>query len=241
MDVGHIALFLTLDLMARIFSPYDLNPSGANPLRDILPSCIDSGTREGADPAVRHRNQRSHRARARLPQCGADAGYLFASACLPTIFQAIEIEGEAYWDGGYAGNPTITPLVRECASSDTVLVQVNPVERPARRAAPAISSTASMRFRSTQAIQGAAHDRGAASGGRCRAAVRVRAGRACVSIASRATMTNLGHSSKLNAEWEFFAMLRDEGRRSAESFLDAHAWDLGVRSTLDLDALLDHI
>ena len=47
-----------------------------------------------------------------------------------TMFQAVEIGGEAYWDGGYAGNPTITPLVRECESSDTILVQVNPVERP---------------------------------------------------------------------------------------------------------------
>ena len=54
---------------------------------------------------------------------------LLASACLPTLFQAIEIDGEAYWDGGYSGNPTITPLVRECASRDTLLVTVNPVER----------------------------------------------------------------------------------------------------------------
>jgi NTE family protein len=49
--------------------------------------------------------------------------------CLPTLFQAIEIDGEAYWDGGYSGNPTITPLVRECTSRDTFLVAVNPVER----------------------------------------------------------------------------------------------------------------
>jgi NTE family protein len=58
---------------------------------------------------------------------------------------------------------------------------------------------------------------------------------------SSATMTELGYSSKLNAEWDFFAMLRNEGRRSADAFLDAHASDLGVRSTLDLDAFLDHI
>ena len=59
---------------------------------------------------------------------------LLASACLPTMFQAIEIDGEPYWDGGYSGNPTITPLVRECKSQDTILVQINPVERTARRA-----------------------------------------------------------------------------------------------------------
>ena len=55
---------------------------------------------------------------------------LLASACLPTMFQAVEIDGENYWDGGYSGNPTITPLVRECQSHDTILVQINPVERP---------------------------------------------------------------------------------------------------------------
>ena len=55
---------------------------------------------------------------------------LLASACLPTMFQAIEIDGEAYWDGGYAGNPTITPLVRESDAQDTILVQINPRERP---------------------------------------------------------------------------------------------------------------
>jgi len=54
---------------------------------------------------------------------------LLASACLPTMFQAIKIDGEPYWDGGYSGNPTITPLIRECKSQDTILVQINPVER----------------------------------------------------------------------------------------------------------------
>ena len=55
---------------------------------------------------------------------------LMASACLPTMFQAVEIDGEAYWDGGYSGNPTMTPLVQECVSDDTILVAINPVERP---------------------------------------------------------------------------------------------------------------
>ena len=54
---------------------------------------------------------------------------LLASACLPTMFRAIEIDGQAYWDGGYSGNPTITPLVRECASEDTIIVPINPIER----------------------------------------------------------------------------------------------------------------
>ena len=55
---------------------------------------------------------------------------LLASGCLPSLFQAVEINGESYWDGGFAGNPTLTPLVRECSSNDIILVQVNPIERP---------------------------------------------------------------------------------------------------------------
>jgi NTE family protein len=61
--------------------------------------------------------------------CEITPDVLLASACLPTLFHAVEIDGESYWDGGYSGNPTITPLVRECTSRDTILVQINPVER----------------------------------------------------------------------------------------------------------------
>ena len=78
------------------------------------------------------------------------ADVLLASACLPTMFQAIEIDGEPYWDGGYAGNPTLTPLMRESDAHDTILVQINPRERPDRPRTAARSSTGSMRFPSTR-------------------------------------------------------------------------------------------
>ena len=124
-------VFLAFDLAARLFSPYDLNPGGANPLREILAECVDFG-RVAQSPIrlfVTATKVRTGRGRVfRNAELTPDV--LLASACLPTLFQAIAIDGERYWDGGYAGNPTITPLVRECAASDTVLVQVNPVERP---------------------------------------------------------------------------------------------------------------
>ena len=75
---------------------------------------------------------------------------LLASACLPTMFQAIEIDGEPYWDGGYAGNPTITPLVRESDALDVILVQINPTERARRRAPRPRSSIVSTRSPSTR-------------------------------------------------------------------------------------------
>jgi len=117
--------------MARVFSPYDLNPRGVNPLTGILADCIDF-KRVAQAPIklfVTATNVRTGRGRV-FRNAALTPDVLLASACLPTMFQAIEIDGEAYWDGGFAGNPTITPLIRECASSDTILIQVNPVERP---------------------------------------------------------------------------------------------------------------
>src|ERR1700731_376712 len=122
--------YVAMDLMARVLSPYDLNPLGLNPLRTILVESIDFD-RLAAAPIklfITATNVRTGRGRIfRNAQITPDV--LLASACLPTMFQAVEIEGEAYWDGGYSGNPTITPLVRECSSRDTILVQINPRER----------------------------------------------------------------------------------------------------------------
>ena len=90
---------------------------------------------------------------------------LLASACLPTLFQAIEIDGEAYWDGGYSGNPTITPLVRECTSHDTLLVAVNPVERQGTpRSAREILDRLERGFLQRHAAEGVAHDCAVAPG-----------------------------------------------------------------------------
>jgi NTE family protein len=234
-------MFLTLDLMARIFSPYDLNPHGANPLRDVLVKCIDF-KRVATSPLklfVTATNVHSGRGRV-FRNADLTPEALLASACLPTLFQAVEIDGEPYWDGGYSGNPTISPLVRECSSSDTILVQVNPVERHGtpRTARDIINRLNEVSFNATLlkelrmiAVLRHVADPGNSEGARW-------AGMRIHRITSDA-MQDLGYSSKLNAEWEFFCMLRDEGRRSAEHFLAAHGGDIGERSTLDLDVMLD--
>ena len=236
-------IFLALDLAARVFSPYDLNPRGANPMRDILAECVDF-TRLAQSPIrlfVTATNVRTGRGRVfRNAELTPDV--LLASACLPTLFQAIEIDGEPYWDGGYVGNPTITPLVRECASSDTVLIQVNPVERPGtpRSARDILDRLNEVSFNSPlmKELRLIAVLRQVANTGDCEGARW--AGMRIHRIAS-AMMTELGYSSKLNAEWEFFCMLRNEGRRCAESFLEEHLQDLGRRSTFDLDSLLENV
>lgn len=127
----------------------------------------------------------------------------------------MEIDGEAYWDGGYSGNPTITPLVRECASKDIILVQINPVERSgtprtAREIANRVNGVSfdAMLLKELRMI---ALLRQVADPGDCEGALwaRMRVHR----IAS-AVMAQLGYSSKLNAEWAILSFLRDEGRRT---------------------------
>lgn len=232
--------FVVMDMMARVFSPYDMNPLGINPLRRILVSAIDFGLIANASIKLFITATNVRTGRGRIFRNGElNADVLLASACLPTMFQAVEIEGEHYWDGGYAGNPTMTPLVLECDSHDTILVQINPIERAGapRSAREILNRLNEVSFNAVllkelrmMALLRTAQD----PGGECRRWASMRMHR----VASPA-MVNLGYSSKLNAEWRFLTMLRDEGRATAERFLAAHGNDLGQRSSLDLEELLE--
>jgi len=233
--------FLALDMASRVFSPYDLNPAAWNPLHGILSESIDFG-RLAASPVkvfVTATCVRTGRPRIfRNADVSADA--LLASACLPHLFQAIEIDGEAYWDGGYSGNPTISPLVRECSAHDTLLVQINPVERPGtpRSSGEILSRVNEISFNTPllKELRMIALLRQVVDAGRSEGALwaHMRMHRI-----TSARMVELGYSSKLNAEWAFLTMLRNEGRRAASEFLDRHGNDLGKRATLDLDDLLE--
>ena len=143
-------MYVAMDLMSRVVSPYDVNPMGKNPLREILADLIDFEVlaQSPIHLFITATNVRTGRGKV-FKNAEVTPDVLLASACLPTMFQAIEIDGEAYWDGGYSGNPTLSTLVRECKSHDTILVPINPIERRACRAPPARSSTASTRCPST--------------------------------------------------------------------------------------------
>jgi len=235
--------FIAMDMMSRVFSPYDFNPKGANPLREILSDLIDF-ERLAKSPIklfVTATSVSTGRGRVfRNADLTVDA--LLASACLPTMFQAIEIDGDAYWDGGYSGNPTMTPLVRECDSSDTILVQINPVERPGapRLAADILNRLNEVSFNAVllKELRMIALLRQVANleNGESEKWAHMRIHR----IASD-EMVKLNASSKLLAEWEFLCMLRDEGRRSAQEFLERHGDDIGVKSSFDLDQLLERV
>jgi NTE family protein len=232
--------YVFMDLMSRVLSPYALNPLDLNPLRGILKESIDF-SRLATSPIKLFITATSVRTGRGCIFRNAEitAEVLLASACLPTMFRAIEIDGEPYWDGGFTGNPTITPLVRETDAHDSILVQINPRERSEtpRTAADILNRLNEISFNSPLmkelrmiALLRQVADPGSGEGTRW---AQMRMHRIMTDM-----LTQFGASSKLNAEWEFIAMLRSEGRRAAGDFLDADGKYLGKRSTADLDALL---
>ena len=232
--------YVFMDLMSRLVSPYDLNPFGHNPIRAILEDSIDFAHLNEAPIRLFITATNVHTGRGRIfRNSEITPEVLLASACLPTLFQAIEIDGEPYWDGGYAGNPTISPLVRESNATDIILVQTNPRERrdTPRSASEILNRLNEISFNAPLmkelrmiALLREAADPGTGEG--CRWA-RMRTHRILTD-----KLADFGASSKLNAEAPFLHMLKDEGRKTAEDFLKSHGADVGKRATADIDVLL---
>ena len=126
---GVLQLF---EVMSRYVSPYQLNPFNYNPLRELIRQVIDfERLRQGA--AIKlflsATNVRTGKIKV-FTDKEITADCVLASACLPFLYQAVEIDGEHYWDGGYMGNPALFPLIYSCQSPDILIVHINPIERP---------------------------------------------------------------------------------------------------------------
>lgn len=240
-SLDHSPMFVFMDSMSRLFSPYQFNPGGNNALAPILDKEIDF-ERLRQSPIkvfITATNVRTGRPRV-FRNADLTPEVLMASACLPTLFQAVEIDGESYWDGGYSGNPTLAPLVSELKSDDTILIPINPVERPGTPKTPAeiLNRLNEVSFNAVliKELAMMALLRRNASGlsdpEGCEWA------RMRVHIVRNSIMDKLGYSSKLNAEWDFLSMLKEEGRKAAEEFLAANGDNLGKTSTIDIDQLI---
>lgn len=238
--LDHSPLFVTMDIMSRLFSPYDFNPAGTNALTPILEKEINF-ERLRSSPIklfITATNVRTGRPRI-FRNADITPDVLLASACLPTLFQAVEIDGESYWDGGYSGNPTMAPLVNELVSNDTILIPINPVERPGTPKAineilnrlneVSFNAVLIKELHMMELLRQIA-DPGNSEGAEW-AKMRVH-------MVPNKVMDKLGFSSKLNAEWDFLNMLREEGRKAGEEFLTEHGDSIGKRSTLDLGLLV---
>ena len=239
-SLDHSPGYLAMDIATRVFSPYDLDFGLPNPLAAILADVVDFARLPQAPVKLFITATNVHTGRPRVFR-NADLSpeALLASACLPTMFQAVEIDGQAYWDGGYSGNPTMTPLIDECVSDDTIIVGINPVERPGtpKTGRDILNRLNEVAFNAVllKELQMMALLRSVADPGNEKTAhwARMR-----VHLIRSEMMVELGSSSKLNAEWDFLTMLRDEGRRAAEAFLAEHGEALGTRSTLPIEYLL---
>jgi NTE family protein len=235
--------YIAADLMSRLFSPYDLNPFDINPLREIVRQTIDFDSvnrPEAPKLFLAATNVRTGRPKIfRQPDITAES--VMASACLPTMFKAVEIDGEAYWDGGYMGNPALFPLVDECEARDCVLIQINPFIRTEvpKSAADIMNRLNEITFnaalikelRSIVLLWELIHHENLDRQAYRDARIHV--------IADNDTMQSLGVSSKMNAEWAFLTFLRDKGRAAADAWLAAHFDDIGVRSTFDVSWVLE--
>lgn len=229
------------DLFSRVASPYDFNPLNLNPLRDMISNMIDFEKIRAHDHFkifVAATNVHTGKVRVfQRHEMSADA--LMASACLPFLFQAVEIDGVPYWDGGYMGNPVLYPLFYQSKTPDIVLVSINPIERNTTpRSARDIQDrlneitfNASL-LRELRAIDFVARlvDDGKLPHESYKHMLMHR-------ISADHDMEELTASSKLNAEWDFLIFLRDLGRKTAQQWLVDHFDDLGQRSSLDLRAL----
>src|SRR3954453_1405670 len=214
---------LVFDILSRLLSPYQLNPLNHNPLRQPLEAVVDfERLNRGSAIKLFLSATNVRTCKGRLFTCAevrADA--VLASACLPFMSQAVEIDGEAYWDGGYMGNPAIYPLIYHCETPDVVVVHINPMNRPdvptsARDIMNRINeisfNSSLMREMRAIAFVGRMIEDGKMCGTQMKA-MRIHA------IDAEDVMQGLGVASKLNADWEFLLHMHDIGRARAEAWL----------------------
>lgn len=235
--------YLFFDHLSRVFSPYELNPMNINPLSDVIRAQVDFervNRCQAMKLFVTATNVRTGRPKIfTQPDISVDA--MLASAALPFMFQAVEIDGEAYWDGGYAGNPALYPLVDDCDARDLVLVQINPFQRNEvpTRARDIINRLNEITFNASLIKElrsiGLLKDLIRSEGIEQEQYRDMR----LHCIHGEDDLCSLDASSKLNAEWEYLCYLRDLGRRRTEAWLAQHKADIGQRSSFNPDWLLE--
>ena len=237
------------DSLTQTFSPYQWNPLNINPLVDILRASVDFErlNRTGEIGLfVSATNVQTGMLRI-FRNSELSAEVVMASACLPQLFQAVEIDGNTYWDGGYLGNPPLLPLIAESDPSDLLIIQLNPASRKdtPRNAADIAGRLNEITFNASllQELKNLARLKRALSeeptDHRFRQDVFNRVRDLNVHrIAADEAAYILGLRSNLDPEWEFLMRLHGLGARAAEAFLKQHWGDLGKQSTLELDTLL---
>ena len=244
-NVSLVPAFKMMMQFAHYFSPQQLNPFDVNPLRKILLAQVDFERLRSESPLklyIAATNANTGQVRMfRSPEISADA--ILASACLPQMARPVEIEGESYWDGGYAANPAIYPLFYECKSSDILMVLLTPLKHKVtpHSVQEIKDRVLELAFNSTflREMRMFAHARDYASesffpiGRLERRLVRLN----FHVIDAQEQMHEFKTETKLAANMGFFELLRNMGREQARAWLHANSTDIGKRSTVDLAEL----
>jgi NTE family protein len=247
-NVSRVGATYTLGLqlfqpLSAAFSPAQLNPFAFNPLRELLAKSVELDTVRACTEVqlfICATNVRTGQPRIfRNPEVTLDV--LMASACLPNLFPAVEVEGEHYWDGGYMGNPALYPLIYNTQSRDIVIVHINPIVRPQLPvSAPEIQNRLNeITFNSSllRELRAIAFVTKMIEQGWLQEEYRARLKHVLIhSILADGTMSDLGAASKLRTDWGFLCDLRDRGRAAAEQWLAANFEHLGHHSTVDLQS-----
>jgi NTE family protein len=238
--LDHNPLFLCHDMLRRIWSPYQTNPVNYNPLRQLLERIDFDGLRDDANAArvfICATNVRTGLRRV-FGNTELSLDVLLASACLPQVYQAVQIDGEHYWDGGYTGNPALAPLYLRTTATDVIVVGINPIVRTGlpRTARAIIDRVDEISFNSTFMLELAAiafvED-----------LIRSSAAQApfkplFVHGIGDEALGSFGSSSKMNNEPGFLRHLHQVGERAADRWLDENRGAVASRSTLDLSGLV---
>jgi len=231
-----------LQQTSNLFSPAEVNPLGINPLRHAVSSMVDFDALRATDSLklfISATNVETGKVRVfRRPEMTLDM--VMASACLPTLFPAVVIDGAPYWDGGYMGNPVLFPFFTETETADIILVQINPIVRKGvpKTAAEIMGRIDEITFNAPLLQEFRAVDFVARliKAGRLEGthykSIRLHV------IHAEDELNKLGSASRLNADYDFFRHLREIGRRAAKKFLDAHFDSIGVEGTLDVQNAL---
>ncbi|MGD1839306.1 MAG: patatin-like phospholipase family protein [Thermonemataceae bacterium] len=232
-------IYQMFDFYTMLFSPYQFNPLNYNPLKDILEDLIDFDELRSCKETklfVCATNVRTGRAKVFTnEEMSIDA--ILASACLPFLFKAVEIDGEAYWDGGYMGNPPIFPLIDDLDVSDILIIQINPIniEEIPRTADEIRDRINTLSFntslmhemRRVNLVQRLL-ELGLTMGDPKARKLNIH------QINPEELLRKMSVSSKLNADWKFLLKLKAFGREAAGQWLEENFEQIGIASTCDL-------
>ena len=239
-SMDHSAAWFFMDMWTRLLSPYQLNPGNINPLRQILESHVDFAALR-VQSAIKLFLAATNVETCMVRIFGASeltADAVLASACLPFLFHAVEIDGQFSWDGGYMGNPVIYPLIYDCDSRDVVIVHLNPIVRPGcprtvsgilNRLNEVSFNSSLMREMRAIAFVTSLIERGKLSPEEFKLML-------IHSIRADQEMAQYDVASKLNPDWGFLTQLRDKGRAHAERWLAEHFDQIGRASSVDVRA-----